>query len=337
MRWLIVFSLILVSCAGQKKDPSSHVTLRGLRNFGQVILGDQVESEYSLINDSEEAASVSLSLSAPFYVVGASPSACTPYLVPKKTECFYKIRFSPDQKGHFQFSLSFLSESLSFIGEGILPGQMSLSPSAFDLGQMTAGEEKTVEVQLLNSGEANLAFPDLAFDLETAFLSTTCDQLIAPKTSCLIRFKVSPRLKTDAFAKTITLTSGLNKIEVVLSGSVRAGPSSGTISFSLDPNKQVLLQNENLNISVQTQPLLDQFGNVVEDGTSVTVNVSNLVLDNLFLNNQPVLTKTYLTLSGVVTFSVKAQNQPDGTLAAGFSAQTETSFGSYQFSVIKGP
>lgn len=334
--FLILF--FTISCASKNEEKETHIQLSGLSDFGKVILGDQTESLYILKNEnSSNPTPVTLNLSPPFFIVGASPSSCQPSMVPAGINCLYKIRFNPDEKGQYSFSLGFRGETLRLYGEGILPGKLSLSPMAVDLKAMVAGEQKSVEFVISNQGEALLSLPELSLPSDLSFHSSTCDTFIRPSASCLIVLKVSPTIRTNTYFKKAIFSSGQDKKEAIFSGEIKSDASSGNISFVQDPLKQVLYLNENQPIQIYTQPIKDRFGNLVEDGTAVTVNVSNLVLDQMVINNQPVLSKTYFTLNGIIYFEVKASYQDQGTLAAGFSAQTSTSFGSYQFSVTSGP
>ena len=331
IRVLLAFLLIASTGCQKKTDETTTtpISIRGAREFGRVILGDQIESVIVLDNSAgDRSESLLQSLNPPFYLVSYQPSSCTSLSVPAKTTCFYKVRFTPSVVGHYSTTVTFKGDSVTLNGQGIKPGEATISPTSFSIGTVAAGSNNDFEITLSNSGDSDLLFPDFSGSDDMTIATTSCDKVIRPKTQCLITARITPLLKNPTYSGALKL-NGVNAVTFI--GSVTAGASAGNISFNLAPAVVELPvfkpNNPAIIVTVTTNVIADQFGNPVEDGTPVDVNVLNLRLLDDPTNQKRAL---LFTKNGAVSFQVQAG---DAIGQANFSAQTETSYGSFLMSI----
>lgn len=127
--------------------------------------------------------------------------------------------------------------------------------------------------------------------------------------------QVTLRAGTVAQSSTVTIAS------VTQSGTPLAPTASGSIGLTLLPgvpgqpftlstsDNELIAQTTETTV-VTSDPIVDAYGNVVADGTPITVSIDH---GNLISGGSPVTQMTAPTAGGVITVEVSAQNTPVGT------------------------
>jgi hypothetical protein len=323
----VISMTLLLSCqSATQADPAVPITILGATDYGKVILGDQFESVVVLNNsDNDVEAEASQAFEPPFYLVSFQPATCSSKLVPAKTACYYKIRFSPSDSGVFKSDILFKGLSATLTGQGIKPGFAVITPASFNVGTLNAGAIRQYDVTLSNTGDSDLQYPKIKLPSELTVLSTTCGTSVKPKAQCLITLQFSPKLRSSTFFKAVTFD---DVASVSFLGTIQAGPSSGSIALSLLPANVDLSIARSNEIVVSTGLIRDAFGNTVEDGTAVEASVLNLKL----MEDTTDFKKVVLyTVNGVVQFRIQAGTQAG---QGNFSVKTDTSIGSGFVNVI---
>lgn len=335
MKPLILFLLILISLGCQKKPEDSFspsIQIRGVADFGKVLLGDQMDSIVTLDNSKSSAStSVLFQISSPFFILSYEPSSCSTTSVPSGTVCNYKLRFAPSVVGSFQSVLLFKGETANFYGIGIKPGEISASPTSFNAGQVQAGSINDFPVRLTNTGASDVLYPSFNAPPELTVSGTTCPTVIRSNNQCIVYVRFIPKETNPAYLGAMTILSSDSPIQLTVAASIKPGASDGNITFSLNPSVLDLTvaspSVQPIPVTVTTTPIKDKYGNLIEDGTPVTINTFNLDLQEDPVNHNHT---QLFTRNGVVSFTVTASTVLG---LANFSAQTETSYGSYSINV----
>jgi hypothetical protein len=330
---IFILSLSLTSC-DNKNSPAQipSISVRGLTDFGSVLLGDQIDSVVVLDNrDGSSASAVNFKLDTPFYIISYQPNTCSIFSVPSGTICNFKIRFSPSVVGQFKAGIEFKQNFASIFGAGIRPGEISVSTTNFQVGTVLAGSTSSYSVQFTNTGNSDVLYPTFISPEELVVSSTTCPGIIRPSGQCLITIQFTPVRTNQTYAGLLQIQTQGSPVQLLFQGKVGPGPSDGNIRFKLNPEVTELTVASPsvppLPVKVTTLPITDHFGNLVEDGTVVSVNVFDLSLAEDPVNH---LSARLFTKDGVVSFNITAGEQ---TGSANFSAQTETSYGTFSINI----
>jgi hypothetical protein len=330
LAFIALLGPLLASCQEPAAQaPAAPIAVNGLANFGNVILGTEVDTIIILDNrDSSTAASASLGASPPFYVLSYQPSSCSVAIVPAQAACAYKIGFSPSAAGQFSSLVSFRGESALLSGVGVAPGAIAASPTSFQFGSLAIGGSKAFTVHLANSGNSAIAYPAFQSPSEISVQSTTCEATLAPGAQCEIALSLTPQKTSANYSGSLNILGpgGVVAASVRLSGSILPGDAVGGIALATSPANIASLVAGSI-ITVSTSTIVDIDGNAVADGTPVTISVNNLALAASPQSTSEVVT----TSNGIATFAVIAG--PAIGQATAFAQASAASYGSIAFQV----
>ncbi|HEX7362190.1 MAG TPA: choice-of-anchor D domain-containing protein [Bryobacteraceae bacterium] len=189
---------IVLTCSGQfQQCDDTPLTPIATLHFGFVADGSSISATFTLKNDSQSAANVSLQTSDPF---SSDPSAPVPATVAAGSSTTFTVDFSPTQAGLSQATLIAGSSSFSFDGSGIDVGQGG-TPLKFqvcgdqycssttalytpwNLPDTSEGAETHLILRPVNPTTSKVKLINVAFQQDTEDFSITneyVDEIIAP-------------------------------------------------------------------------------------------------------------------------------------------------------------
>lgn len=298
-----ILSLFLIfflfSCSKEEKATNEiksgiDIEVFGTLNYGGLVVGEFKDASVKIINyDKSEVLINDIGLDEPFKVVSYS-SSCSNRKIQAESFCIVAIRFQPNSLGVFEDEISLKNKKVKVSGRGLENGVLFVDSDTWDLGVMKAGEIKTKKVTLQNLGDSAIKSPTITKPNYFFIEQNTCGTYIVSKSSCFITFRANPTLK-QVVSNTITLDSGVGGLRnILISGEVKSNKAAGLITFQEAlPNIKVggVVKN------VTTNPIKDAYGNIIEDGETV----SFLVTNNLSIIGE----QSKLSESGLVEFTFR--------------------------------
>jgi hypothetical protein len=334
-KWVQIIGLVFFfGCANKQTTTSptavsNNISLNvlGLSLFGNVIVNNYLQTLVTVTNNTSGPAPVLPVITAPFSVSNIE-SPCDTGVLPAGQSCNLTIRFAPTTPGSFSTNLTLGSSTVQFTGNGIVGGQINLSSSAISLGNISSGVEYYQNLTLTNAGDVTVAFPTFTASnggilnndckdtnnvLQTcdiSLISNFCGSFLSSHSSCQIQFLI---LETSTGSKNevINMTSsssgaGISITPITFSSSVSPGTPSGLVTFG-GTQPVLTVDGSGTDNLITTNPIVDEFGNTVIDGTKMTVSVTNLTLDSP--------TSSFTTTNGVISFNVKpTTNKGNGVI-----------------------
>tara|TARA_Y100000034_G_scaffold136824_1_gene216115 strand:- start:15766 stop:19065 length:3300 start_codon:yes stop_codon:yes gene_type:complete len=300
---IFIYFTIFLSILGCQKDSENEIVLTGIEfqsigtvNFGGVLLGETRNAAIKMINhgpDRLEDIKTKMQLSAPFSAVSFSGTCNDGFLVAEDS-CIISIRFAPTLAGEFSQEINIDGFKTSTSGKGLLDGFMTLDITNINLGSIVAGDSFRQNIIISNEGDLIIDAP--SFDLPSGVVLglNTCESFISPKKSCEVALDIRI-LNSGIYNKSVKLNSGGNNTQIDISASVSPDDPDGVISFVSTPTS--LAADGTTRSTIQTREIRDSYGNIVEDGSVVTVSGTNLKFPN---------GRTFSTVNGIVSFEVES-------------------------------
>lgn len=301
---LILLTLFLQGCTQEKSEgpvtkTGVEMTASGGIHFGNVIINNYREAIIKITNHGPDIVSpFSPILNAPFSISSIS-APCDNGVIPVNATCSVIVRFKPLAKASYTATLTVQDKVQEISGRGLdSAGIIDYSVSAWNLGSVVSGSSNLRDVELTNSGDFTVSTPTFAPLTGYSRTLNECGDFIAPQRTCKMRFTIVKQTIGSQVDELVFSSVDTASFIITVTSDVIAGPPSGTISI-VNPPSSIIADNTDVK-TISTAPIRDQFNNIVTDGTSVSLIVSNL---NLIGPN------TRTTVGGVVSFDVRATNQ----------------------------
>lgn len=320
----ILCALIVTSCLSQENETNQSVPIKnielkvqGLSNFGNILVGDTRETLIIIKNNTNEKHNLQSEISSHFLITEVS-LPCYENILPENSTCNARIKFSPNSVGNFIGAYKVGDSVIELTGKGVIGGDILISETSIDLGVLSSGVDYYKTLTLTNVGDSTVIFPDFVFPEGYRIMSNYCGSFLNPKTRCNIRIEIikptiGPHIdKAEMVA--ISKGSGSKKTEIFFYSVVSPGIPSGEIKISsILPSMEAGSEIEEI---ITTQPILDNHGNIVSDGTPVTVSIENLSLSEE--------SNIFFTQSGIISFKIKSTTKKG---PASITIISETAFG----------
>lgn len=276
---LLVISNLIAGCKNSKKtEPDGALTVIGVGsvNFSKVPIGEVRQAGIKIDNQTDKSYDLVIPMTSLPFSYNPSNSTCGQKIAPK-TSCIYAIRFSPITRNNFVQNISILGTTITFTGQGTDSGVLEIAPTSWDMGQITAGDTKTLRVTLKNSGDQRIIKPTITHPYINSG-GSNCLEYILPSVTCYIDL-VFQKTSSGAFSETAQLKSSDTIFsDLLVTASIVPGSADGLILFASVPQFITTDGVEELEFSVSKVP--DIYGNIVSDGTACTLGGSNVVFPN---------------------------------------------------------
>lgn len=328
--WIITLALTLVGCSKEKETPPTpksgiEMVAIGPINFGGLLVGETRDAAirvynygpgdlntsnliYSLThNDPADPAVLpedvdKIVLVTPFKIQSVS-APCSSGTLPAGRNCVIAVRFSPVLPGIYTHDLRLCinpgnastCSSITTNGRGMVGGVMSISETHWDVGQTYAGIETRKSFTLTNLGDYTIPAPTLTLIPGVTVGLNTCGSFIATQRTCVIEL-VAKKTVMGYTNENVIFNAGTGgTISVNVENTIIPGEASGTIGF-IDPPASIVADGVG-EYTVTSQPIRDQYGNIVVDGTSVRITSGNATV---------ITPSPQTTVNGQVTFTFRA-------------------------------
>lgn len=323
---ILILAVTLFSCVKKeesKSSPSITVTGAGSTNFGKVKIGEYRIAGIQIKNATSSSVSYSISgISSPFTIDGVQ-GGCSLSSVSAGSTCVIKIRFTPTHSSESFISVSVLGTVINFQGKGLQPGILSLGHNSWSAGVFKAGEQKTLNLPVTNSGDTNLGIPRVATP-GFQIIAQSCGTELIPGENCQLVVAVQ-KAQAQEYIEPIqfyTLDSS-DFYNLDFTGDVRPASASGSIEFQ-SGDTQIIADNTSTTM-VTTMSIRDPFGNVVSDGETCVATPVNINI---------VGSTSSTTLNGVVSFNLRATGT---TGPSRLVISCNLASGVYNLSSVSGP
>lgn len=276
----IALPLLMSACIQEAVITTAVVEPRlgyyGAIKFGNLTVGDALSSVIYIDNKKGTSSIEGPSFDLPgvFQYQELSAPPCTLATVPAGYRCEYTLTFAPADAQQYSGSVSFRGSTLVIDGMGLSPGELTLSQYSKTI-ESVAGFDNQFLIELSNTGGSYIPYPEITFPSSNGYsiASTNCDTILGPGKKCNLVLSVKKTV-AGAFNENATLTSSSSIKILNISGTVMPGPAYGIIYFS---TVGVYAQASNTcQFDVKTTPVLDLYGNVVSEGTILTVGANTV-------------------------------------------------------------
>lgn len=304
--FLLSILIILSGCESKKDDPivktGVDLIAVGTIDFRKVIIGEYREAIIRFVNYGPNVITdfnPNTQLSAPFSVSSLT-AACNSGTIPVNVTCELKIKFAPTTSNSWSQTVVIGEKSQITKGTGLDPmAVIDFSTSTFNLGSVIAGETIGADLTLTNFGSFSVQTPvPVSLPSGISIQRNDCGSFMAPNKVCIIRFNFIRTLvgtTTDTF---IMRSSDIVDQTLSVTSQTRPGAPAGTITFN-NPPASIIADSIDTKI-IETNFIRDQFGNIVEDGNSITILPFNLTLIGPMTLN---------TVGGKISFTVQSTSQ----------------------------
>lgn len=267
---------MLTSCSKETSVKSTPlIEVSGFSDFGEIITGDLIGSIISIHNNTEKREPfIFETQTSEFNLVSQDQSCQTG--ISANTSCQYKILIRATSAGQKIAKLSFMGELVEFKAKAIIAGVLSLDKSEVDFSTIVAGDQYKFSLYITNSGSIKSTIPVFSGPDGFSVDGTGCGEFIEPQQTCEIQASYKGTKKNHDFSESVTGDYGAKSVTFTLKGSIRAGEMSGNIKFVSMP----IVKSDGNDYSIMSVVMSDSFGNVIEDGTTVTVSFYNLKNSN---------------------------------------------------------
>ena len=286
LRKILLFSLILTvlfGCADESKDSAQEeskgiqVISLGASNFGGVLLGEDKDAAINVINDSDKPLDIDLDFPPPFSINSVSQS-CLSGVLPAGKNCIISVKFKPTVQGEYFLELQFGTKNVVFSGVGLKDGFIVIDDNQWDIGTVTAGENRSKIFTITNLGDLTIETPDFIIPEYMEVGLNECGNFMAAKKSCRVQLESQLTVAGDQTGELILDSPDGGTVSINFTALVNPNTPSGLIAFEEVPANMDSAGEEFVFI---TKPITDAFGNVVEPETNVSLstNANLLSLD----------------------------------------------------------
>lgn len=305
MKFLTILLMFFVLFSCNQKEDTKPVEKTGVElipigsvNFGGIIVNSFRDAAVRVFNYGPEPLNTSdfnAKLSAPFYVQSVS-SPCNGGSLPKGSNCIISIRFRPDRAGAMEQDLIVENARLPISGRGLLGGALGVDATEWDIGTTYAGDEARKRFTLTNLGDFAIPTPTPILPTGLSIGFNNCTTLIGSLKNCQMEVVAQKTIK-GSYDELISFRNPDTNVsvDIVFKNEVLPKAPSGAIEFVSVP--ATIIADGVQENTVTTQPIRDQFGNIVADGTEIRINSNN----NTLLTPSP-----QTTVGGVVSFSFRS-------------------------------
>jgi len=298
---LILLIFFAFSCAKkeeEKEAPKTGVEIvsLGTANFGGTLVGSKKDAAIEIYNYGPEKVDLKLDeqILNPFSVVSRSVN-CLDGKLDVNKKCTISVRFTPSEEGEFKLDFSVNDQKINFVGVGLVSGVLQLDQTNWEIGNSSAGIIKSKTFKLKNLGDLTVKSPQFNLPSYITLGFNECGSFIPAKAEC--RFSLDAQM-TEAREYNDTLrfeSEDGGFVEILLTSLITPSTPSGLIQFKAIPES---MSSEGEEFLIESKPITDAFGNIVTDGTIISVNVNSNLL--ILTGNQ------YETVDGLIDLCVFA-------------------------------
>ena len=315
---ILILLVILAGCTASKEAdppvPKTGVELVaiGPTNFGGVIVGNYRDAAIRVFNYGPEALDTSTmanSLTGHFHIQSVG-NPCATGTLNVGSSCVVSIRFQPTISGQFYQDFIVGGSVLRITGRGQVNGNIEISDALWDTGQTVAGQEVVKNIFVTNQGDFPIQSPSVQLVAGLTLGFNNCGTFIQPQASCRIELLLRKTLAGNRNELITFQVPDSYSPQLTLVTDVIATEPAGLIEFNSPPES--IIADGTTEMGISTQPVKDQYGNVVLDNTSVRFSSSNCTIIS---DNAP------KTISGVVTVIVRTSSVKGNCTLSAISAQ----------------
>jgi len=277
---------------------------------------------------------ITTTVSGPFQLSGT----CSSQLLAAGASCSMVVVYAPTAVGAQTGTLTVVdaltTQTISLSGTGVSPPVMTVSPSALNFGQQTAGTTSAAKLlTVTNSGGSSMAGVSFAISgtAASSFVlgATTCGTSLSSGASCTTEVSFAPASNGSATAllAVSTSTASVSAVSVQLTGNggvyaaqIQATPSVlsfGTVGLGLTSSSQtVRVYNPGTSDSLQSLTLTPSAGFTLTNNTCTSTLAAQSVctVGVVFAPTQAAAYSGTLTISATGVTSVAV-----GLVGTGFS------------------
>lgn len=302
--WLLSIILLVLSACSKKEEtketPKTGIELVAIGpiNFGGVLVGQFRDAAIRIYNHGPSdlnTADLATKMEAPFLVQSIS-SPCSSGNLPSGSSCVVAIRFQPTLAGAFEKDFAVGSSKIKATGRGLLGGVLSIDVQSWDVGTTIAGTETRKTFNLTNLGDFTIPAPIITLIDGVTVGLNTCGNFMATQVTCRVELIAKKTVAGTASANIVTFNSqDGGTTSVTIHNTVIPGEAAGSITFVSTP--PTIVADGASEYHITTNPIKDQYGNIVTDNTNIRINGNNITL----LTESP-----QKTIGGVVSFSFRS-------------------------------
>jgi hypothetical protein len=262
-----------VSFTGTGGQVSATITPSGY-NFGNVTVGSSATNVFTVTNTGNSAFSVSPQITAPYSITA---NTCGMASIPVNGSCMITIAFTPQNPGTTPGTLTLTDAAndkftATFTGTGV-PLTLTLSPGAFDFGNVTLGSGASTAFTLSNPGSVGVSISGVTLTgAGAAAYSQTnnCPATLAGNSSCSINVTLNTSA-VGTFAATLAVADNA-------SGS----PQTATLTATVAGVAQAVLSPANLSFgAVNVGSTASQTVTLSNPGTATLNGIGGMIGVNL--------------------------------------------------------
>lgn len=358
--FLSLFSLLILGGC-QSEDPVVYegveLIVRGKNNFGAVLLGESKNGAIELINHGPNELDlttienyfddeISSTPNFPFRIFGGN---CIRVLAAKDS-CIFNASFTPTavkvdiEDPFYRATISLgtgAKNTVLLSGRGISGGSLFVedldNQTSWDVGTTTAGQESRRVYRISNLGDSLITAPFKSINAQTPIRPgifkgiDTCPLQIPAGNTCTLEI-VSRKTIAGTFSETVVFSSAEGGDQpITITNVVIPGEAFGSITLTGVPSFIPVCDSSNPANNcpiyvVQTSEIRDSFGNILSNGTPISVNANANVR---LLGSFPTP-----SVNGRITFTFQART----TIGrANVSVSRNSSFGSFDIPILAGP
>ena len=283
---LLLGILILTSSCNKEEEKAPEaaptglsVRIAGTSDFGRVSTEDTRFSRIEIKNNDANTKSLSISqlnsVLGNFRIDRTEGCGVGSLTVGAGAICSIRIAFSPQARGDHLDSFDINGNIVSFKGQGIIPGLLTIDPLVWNTGQILAAQPITNRFNLTNEGDNAFEIPVITGSTKFRISFTNCPEFLFPGDVCIMDLTYQEIIAGDKVEVPELQSSSGPSASVAFTSSVNPVAPSGIIQFDSFPSRMISNGADEHDITAR---IFDPYGNPVTDGNFVTVSGLNINL-----------------------------------------------------------
>lgn len=297
---LIILAFLLFSCGEEDSEKSNQqgslsITASGFKNLGTVSIGLSKLSGIKISNKTDSTQNITITgLGDPFFFHRIDGQCSLISISPGKT-CTIIFKFTPSLVENIDRMIGVNGKEFLFTGKGLALGEFSLVDNLWNAGSFNAGALTEKTFTFTNTGDSDLT--DIISNTSGFNVKNhTCGEIIQAGETCSFTLTAQKSL-AQSYTEQIQIYSPENSDFTLIDFNGVVVPSDPFGDIGITCTKMSMIANNSDTSTCVTDPITDNFGNIVNDGHVVSLSVFNLYIDGA---------TTQTTVAGQVTFTVRA-------------------------------
>lgn len=221
--------------------PAKLRLLSSILNFAEVQIGSHATKTFTIKNEGGQPLQISGLQSKGAYTLQHN---CTS--VPANQQCPVNVTFKPTQSTSYNETINITSnggnKTVSLTGTGYKAGNLTLSTSSLDFGNVENGKTKSLSFNVSNTGDKAVSFGLGTLPNGFSVSNQTCGSQVQANASCAVNVTFAPT-SANTYQGTLAIQTNANSgLMVSLSGSSKNLPTLSNVGFTpavLIPGREV--------------------------------------------------------------------------------------------------